>query len=125
MITETLMKRFYITSKYFERHHQAKLCSKIMSSKEFLEFLSDFEATTDIRSTMTMQYLRDVPLMSTIVSTVREGHFDRHPEAERQFLKLVFAFDHVDHARYNAYQHVFLTNLKKYESPSMYCTDLN
>ena len=117
-IDETLLHNLEILRKT----PSSEAVQQIMSSKEFLEFLSDFEATTDIRSTMTMQYLRDVPLMSTIVSTVREGHFDRHPEAERQFLKLVFAFDHVDHARYNAYQHVFLTNLKNTNHQA--CTDL-
>ena len=48
---------------------------------------------TDIQTTMTMQYLRDMSLILTIVSAVREGHSHCHFEAERQFLKLVFAFD--------------------------------
>ena len=42
----------------------------------------------------------------------RDALIARHLEAETQFLKLVFAFDHVNYDRYNAYQHVFLTNLK-------------
>ena len=50
--------------------------------------------------------------MLSIVSSVREDPFDHHLEAERQFLKLVFAFDHINNARYNAYQHVYLSNLK-------------
>ena len=48
---------------------------------------------------MTMQYIRDVSLMLPIVSVVSEGCFDRHLEAERQFLKLVFAIVHVNYAR--------------------------
>ena len=117
-IDETLLHNL----KILRKTPSSEAVQQIMSSKEFLEFLSDFEATTDIRSTMTMQYLRDVSLMLTIVSAVREGHFDRHLEAERQFLKLVFAFDHVNYARYNTYHHVFLTNLKNTNHQA--CTDL-
>ena len=111
-IDETLLHNLKIF-----RKTPSEAVQQIMSSKEFLEFLSDFAATTDIRSTMTMHYLRDVSLMLTIVSAVREGNFDRHLEAERQFLKLVFAVDHVNYTRYNAYQHVFLTNLKNTVAP--------
>ena len=50
--------------------------------------------------------------MLSIVSAVREGCFDRLLQAERQFLKLFFAFDHIHSSRYKAYQHLFLTNLR-------------
>ena len=33
-------------------------------------------------------------------------------------LKLVFAFDQVNYARYNSYQHVFLTEEKRLNSPA-------
>ena len=33
--------------------------------------------------------------------------------AEREFLKLAFAFDHVNYSRYNSYQHVPLSDLKQ------------
>ena len=35
----------------------------------------------------------------------------RHFSAEREILKLMFAFDHINYARYNTYQHVYLNNL--------------
>ena len=33
--------------------------------------------------------------------------------AERQMLKLIFVLDHINSARYNSFQHVFLSNLSK------------
>ena len=35
----------------------------------------------------------------------------RHFSAEREILKLVFAFHHINYARYNTYQHVYLNDL--------------
>ena len=66
---------------------------------------------TDTRSQMSIQYLRDISVMLSIVSAVREGCIDRHLQAEREFLKL--AFDHVNYSRYNSYQHVLLSHLKQ------------
>ena len=68
---------------------------------------------TDTRSQMSIQYLRDISIMLSIVSAVREGCIDRHLQAEREFLKLAFAFDHVNYSRYNSYQHVLLSDLKQ------------
>ena len=33
-------------------------------------------------------------------------------------LKLVFAFDHVNYSRYNSYHHIFLTEVKRLNSPA-------
>ena len=49
--------------------------------------------------------------MLTIISTVREGGLKRHFSAEREILKLMFAFDHINYAGYVTYQHVYLNNL--------------
>ena len=89
-----------------------QLVEQILQNNEFKTLLSEFKRTSDSRSKMTMQYLKDISLMLSIVSAVRESHFERHIQAERQFLKLVFAFDHINYARYNSYQHLFLTNMK-------------
>ena len=77
----------------------------ILSSESFTSLYQEFIHTTDSKSQMTLTYLT---VMLAIVSAVREGHIDRHLQAERQFLKLVFAFDHVNYANYNTYQHVFI-----------------
>ena len=45
-------------------------------------------------------------MMLASVSAVREGDIFKHLQAEREMLKLVFAFDYVHYARYNTYQHL-------------------
>ena len=48
--------------------------------------------------------------MLSILAAVRER--------EREILKLVFAFDHVNYVRYNSNQYVFLTEEKRLNSPA-------
>ena len=62
---------------------------------------------------MVLNYLKDVSAMLTIVSAVRTGNVTQHLQAERQMLKLAFAFDQINYARYNSSQHAFLSNLLK------------
>ena len=45
----------------------------ILSSKEFSEFFNVFKIMTDTRSQMSIQYLRDISVMLSIVSALREG----------------------------------------------------
>ena len=47
------------------------------------------------------------------VSAVRTGNITQHLQAERQMLKIIFAFDHINYSRYNSFQHVFLSNISK------------
>ena len=42
--------------------------------------------------------MKDASAMLTIISTVREGGLKRHFSAEREILKLMFAFDHINYA---------------------------
>ena len=46
-------------------------------------------------------------------SAVREDGLKRQFAAEREILKLTFAFDHIKYARYNTYQHIYLSNWEK------------
>ena len=61
---------------------------------------------------MTMKYLKDVSIMylAVVVSVERDSDLKRLFSAEREILKLVFAFSHISYARDNAYQHVYLIN---------------
>ena len=54
--------------------------------------------------------------MLALVSAARESDIEMHLQAEKEFLKLVFAFDHVHYSRYNTFQHVFLNNEKRLDS---------
>ena len=51
--------------------------------------------------------------MLTIVSAVRSGIITQYFQAERQMLKLIFAFDEINCDRHNSFQHVFLGNHSK------------
>ena len=68
-------------------------------------------STTGTESQMTTEYLKDVSTMPAIVSAVREGNLKRHFSAEQEIVRLKFAFDHINCARYNTYQHVYSNNL--------------
>ena len=49
---------------------------------------------------MTIAYIKDVSSLLALVSAVRELHL----RAEREMMKHVFAFDHVNYSRYLSYQ---------------------
>ena len=104
--------------KTLRKNPNNEIVETILSSESFNSLYQEFIVTTDSKSQMTLTYLKDTTVMLAIVSAVREGHIDLHLQAERQFLKLVSAFDHVNYLRYNTYQHVLLSNLKQSGSSS-------
>ena len=58
-------------------------------------------------------YLRDVPNTLAIVSAVRIRNTVQYLQVERRTLNLVFAFDHINYARFNSLQSMFLRNLSR------------
>ena len=42
--------------------------------------------------------------MLAIISAVQTGNITQQLQAERQMLKLIFAFDHINYACYNSFQ---------------------
>ena len=60
---------------------------------------------------MTVKCLKDVSTMLANVSVVTKGGLKRHFSAEREILKLMIAFDHINYAGYITYQHVYLNDL--------------
>ena len=65
---------------------------------------------------MTVKCLKDVSTVLVIVSTVRKGVLKRHFSAEREILKLMFAFDYIKYAGYITYQYVYLNNLLRIDN---------
>ena len=61
---------------------------------------------------MVVASLRDVSSILALVSSVRGGNIELHLEAEGDMLKHLFAFNHLNYARYLSYQHILLNNLK-------------
>ncbi len=70
------------------------------------------DASEDTENQMTVSFLKDVSSLLMLVSAARERDLERRLAAERIQLKSLFAFDHPNYARFNAYQHVFLMDLK-------------
>jgi len=108
-----LPEEFIKKLKLLRQNPNHLIVEDILNSKPFTELYDKFIHVTDSKTKMTLKYVTHISLMLTIVSAVREGCIDRHIQAERQFLKLLFAFDHINYSRYNSYQHVLLCNLKK------------
>ena len=79
-----------------------------IKSDEFHSLKSQNLATTGTHSQMTIEYLKDVSLMLMLVTAARKANIEMHLQAEREFLKIVFAFDHINYARYNSFQHMLL-----------------
>ena len=91
----------------------SKALERVTNVKEYKELVTAVLSTTGTRSKMVLNYLRDVSTMLAIAFALRTGNSTQHLQAERQILKLIFAFDQIKHARYNSFQHVLLSNLSK------------
>ena len=90
----------------------------VINTNVFKSLVDAVLTATGTHSQMTINYLKDVSTMLAIVSAVREGDLKIHLQAERQMLKLIFAFDHIHYARYNTFQHVNLLDLQRRNTSS-------
>ena len=62
---------------------------------------------------LTINFLKDVSFLLSLVSAVRECNIEQHFLVERNVAYLAFAYDHQNYARYNTYQNVYLSCFKK------------
>ena len=53
---------------------------------------------------MVVNYLKDVTNMLAIISTVQNGNITQLFQAEKEMVKLIFAFDHIKYTRYNSFE---------------------
>ena len=83
-----------------------------------VEQILDFEKGSD--GELTVNYLKDVSLLLSLVSAVRECNIEQHIQAERNMIYLAFAYDHHNYARYNTYQNVYLSYLKQIDHPAFH-----
>lgn len=87
-----------------------------MSNPEFERLFVELLSTSNgcnQQSEMMVEYLKDVSAVLALISSVRENHIERNMQAERALLPQLFAFGHINYARYLTYQHVMLANLHK------------
>ena len=66
-----------------------------------------------------MAYLKGVSSLLALVAAVRDCNFELHLQAEREMIEHCFAFDHVNYARYLAYQQVYLTDRERKDHPAI------
>ena len=78
--------------------------------EDIVERVLAFEEGSD--GELTVNYLKDVSLLLSLVSAVRECNSEQHLQAERNMIYLAFAYGHQNYARYNTYQNVYLSYLK-------------
>ena len=71
------------------------------------------QTSEDSESQMTVRYLKDGSLLFSLISAVRERNICRHLQAERQLLKLYFAFHHINYSRYMSFQHSLCKTIVK------------
>ena len=69
---------------------------------------------------LSVNYLKDVSVLLSLVSVVRECKIEQHLQAEKNLTYLAFAYDHQNYARYNTYQNVCLSNPKQTDHPAFH-----
>lgn len=104
------------------RHYLEKLqCNpspsqleNFMSNPEFQNLSSELMSSSgNMQSDMIIGYLKDVSEMLALISAIREKSIERHMQAERALLPQLFAFGHMNYARYLTAQHVTFTNFNQ------------
>ena len=77
-----------------------------------------FEKGSDVE--LTVNYLKDVSLLLSLVSVLRECNIEQHLQTEMNMIYLAFAYDHQNYARYNTYQNVYLSHLEQTDHPEFH-----
>ena len=80
----------------------------VINNEYFEEVLNDLLYTNGPQSYQFVSYIKDVSLLLSIISSVRENNIERHLEAERALLPDLFAFGHPNYARFLTFQHIML-----------------
>ena len=83
-----------------------------------VEQVLTFEEGTDGK--LTVNYLKDVSLLLSLVPAVRGWNIEQHLLAERKTIYLAFAYDYQNHERYNTYQNVYQSCLKQIDHPAFH-----
>ena len=84
---------------------------KLDSFSSLVGRISEFKEGSEAH--FTVSYLKDVPTLLSLVSAVREGHLERHLQAEKEMLGHTFVFDYQNYDRYCSFQHVYIQDLRK------------
>ena len=109
---KTMDKNLYKCLKELRANPTPDTLDKVMESPAFAKMCADVLVYVEgTEEHFIVKYLTDISLILALVSAAREGNFERHLHAEREMRSLVFAFDHINYARYVSYQHSYLSQL--------------
>ena len=86
--------------------------------EDILKRVLIFEKGSD--GELTVNCLKDVSLLLSLVSAIRVCNIDQHLQAERNIIYLAFAYDHQNYTRCNTYQKVYLSHLKQIDHPAFH-----
>ena len=95
----------------------AENLNKVIHDESFLELKKNIVSGESTQCKMTVLLLKDISLLLSFIAAAREANIDLHLQCEREFLKLAHGFDHVNYARWGTYQHMYLSTMKKNNSP--------
>ena len=91
----------------------------VVSAPQFsILFENIFRCEENSMGALIVAYLKDVSSMLALVSAVRDMDIGGNIQAERKLVAQFFAFDHQNYARYGAYQHVKIQQLKHEGHPA-------
>ena len=80
---------------------------KLLQLDPFQQYCKDIMVTpSGTQAQMMLQYVKDVSCMLALIFSVREKVVELHVAAERKMLPKLFAFDHMNYARYLTIQQV-------------------
>ena len=85
---------------------------------DIVESVLNFEKESD--GELTVNYLKDISLLLSLVSTKRECIIEQHPQSERNMIYLAFSYYHQNYSRYNTYQNAYLSHLKQIDHPAFH-----
>ena len=91
---------------------------QLLQFEDIVERALTFEKGSDVE--LRVNYLKDVSLLLSLVSAVRECNIQQHLQAKRNIIYLAFAYGHQNYARYNIYQNVYLSHLKQIDHPAFH-----
>ena len=96
----------------FHEHLSLAALTKTTETSQFQFLKSQFLTASGTYSLVTVEYLKHFNSLLMLVTAALESNIEIHLQDCIKFLKFVFAFHHINYARYNSAQHMFFSRRK-------------
>ena len=87
--------------------------ANILQLSEFKKLEKQLVDSNSPQSRVTVMLLKDLNLLLSFISVVRESDIELHVQCERQFLNLAHAFNRMNYSRWETFQHIYLSSMKQ------------